>query len=30
VLHVAKRGINLKLGILIGEAPSISKAHIGD
>jgi hypothetical protein len=30
VLHVIKRGINLKLGILIKEAPFIGKAHIGD
>ena len=30
VLHVAERGIDFELGILLGEAPSIGKAHIRD
>jgi hypothetical protein len=30
VPHVAERGIDFELGVLLGEAPSIGKAHIRD
>jgi len=30
VLYVIECGIDFKLGVLLGEAPLIGKAHIGD